>query len=99
MIPPLPTWEKLKIFKKPFLIAISDSEPRQATLRFQREIKGAKNQRHFILKGANHFLQDDVGEVLANVVMQFLCDRRLCKKVISIKPSIKKDAVSSRDIK
>lgn len=37
-------------------------------------VPGAKGQKHTIIKGGGHFLQDDVGEELAQVIVEFMQD-------------------------
>ena len=72
-------WAFFERFEKPFLTAFGDSDPvtRGAEKRFIESVPGAKGQKHTILEGAGHFLQDDVGEQLAAVVIQFVRDNPL----------------------
>ena len=67
-------WEVLIRWEKPFLTAFSDSDPiTSGGYRiFQRLIPGAKGQPHTTIAGAGHFLQEDKGEELAGVVVNFL---------------------------
>lgn len=67
-------WEKLSAFKKPFLTAFSDQDPitRGADAFLQAAIPGAEGQPHTTLTGGGHFLQEDVGEALAKVVVDFI---------------------------
>ncbi len=67
-------WAVLEKFDKPFLTAFSDSDPvtRGAEKRFIESVPGAKGQPHAIIKGAGHFLQDDAGEELARIVVDFM---------------------------
>ncbi len=60
----------------PFLTAFGDSDPvtRGGEKRFIESVPGAKGQRHKILKGAGHFIQDDAGEELVEIVIQFVKD-------------------------
>jgi haloalkane dehalogenase len=64
-------WRNLMRFRKPFLTAFSDGDPITAggDKPFQRLIPGAKEQRHTIIAGAGHFLQEDRGEELAEFVV------------------------------
>ncbi len=59
---------------KPFLTAFSDSDPvtRGGDAIFQQEVPGAQGQPHTTITGAGHFLQEDKGEDLARVVIDFL---------------------------
>jgi haloalkane dehalogenase len=67
-------WEVLLRWEKPFLTAFSDSDPitRAGAPIFQATIPGAKGQPHTTIEGAGHFLQEDKGEELAAVVVDFL---------------------------
>ena len=67
-------WEALAQFEKPFLTAFSDSDPITggADRVLQTTIPGAKGQPHTTLVGGGHFLQEDVGEELAKVVVDFI---------------------------
>ena len=67
-------WEVLARWEKPFLTAFSDSDPimRGGDRVFQKLIPGAKGQPHTTIVGAGHFLQEDKGEELAQVVVDFM---------------------------
>jgi len=67
-------WEALSRFEKPFLTAFSDGDPITARgdLPFRRYVPGTKGQPHTTIKGAGHFLQEDQGEVFANVILDFV---------------------------
>lgn len=67
-------WEVLKAFDKPFLTAFSDSDPitRGGENVFQNLIPGAQGQSHVVIKGGGHFIQEDCGEELAQVVVEFI---------------------------
>ena len=67
-------WEVLKAFEKPFLTAFSDSDPitRGGEQVFQRLIPGAHGQPHVVIKGGGHFIQEECGEELAQVVVDFI---------------------------
>lgn len=67
-------WEVLTRWQKPFLTAFSDSDPitRGADQLFQGLIPGAKGQPHTTIVGAGHFLQEDKGPELAQVVLAFM---------------------------
>ncbi len=67
-------WEVLTRWQKPFLTAFSDSDPitRGADQLFQALIPGAKGQPHTTIVGAGHFLQEDKGPELAEVVLAFM---------------------------
>jgi len=67
-------WEVLARFTKPFLTAFSDRDPVTAGADriFQERIPGATGQPHVTIEGGGHFLQEDRGEELARVVVDFL---------------------------
>ena len=67
-------WEVLRRFDKPFLTAFSDKDPiTSGAERFlQKEIPGAAGQPHTTIEGGGHFLQEDRGEQLATVVVDWL---------------------------
>lgn len=67
-------WEVLWKWEKPFLTAFGDSDPitRGADRVLQETIPGAKGQPHTTIAGAGHFLQEDKGEELARVVVDFI---------------------------
>ncbi len=71
-------WKSLEAFQKPFLTLFGDSDPitRGADRVLQERIPGAKGQRHTILEKAGHFLQEDVGETLAQLVAEFVRGQR-----------------------
>jgi haloalkane dehalogenase len=67
-------WETLRAFEKPFLTAFSDSDPitRGGDAAFQREVPGCAGQPHTTIAGGGHFLQEDCGEQLAQVVASWV---------------------------
>lgn len=67
-------WEKLRQWNKPFLTAFSDRDPitRGADLKFQKEVPGAAGRQHPVVCGAGHFLQEDVGLQVAELVCRFM---------------------------
>jgi len=67
-------WEVLRRWEKPFLTAFSDSDPvtRGGERVFQKLVPGAQGQPHVTITGAGHFLQEDKGEELAQVVVDFI---------------------------
>lgn len=67
-------WSVLQRWQKPFLTAFGDSDAitRGADRFLQRAIPGAKGQPHTTIVGAGHFLQEDKGPELAQVVVNFM---------------------------
>jgi haloalkane dehalogenase len=67
-------WEVLATFERPVLTAFGDSDPitRGADRFIQEAIPGAKGQPHTTIEGAGHFIQEDKGEELAAVTVEFI---------------------------
>lgn len=67
-------WAVLQRWQKPFLTAFGDSDAimRGADRVLQAAIPGAQGQPHTTLVGAGHFLQEDKGPELAQVVVNFI---------------------------
>ena len=67
-------WERLSHWEKPFLTTFSNRDPitRGAEKPFQARIPGAKNLEHVRIRNAGHFLQEDKGEELAEVLISFI---------------------------
>ncbi len=75
----LAAWEVYRQWDKPFLTAFSDGDPITVgqDQRFREEVPGAQDQNHTTIRDAGHFLQEDKGEELAEVVIQFMADNQL----------------------
>jgi haloalkane dehalogenase len=67
-------WESLTKWSKPFLTAFSDGDPVTAGGErvFQKLVPGANGQPHTTIEGGGHFLQEDKGEELAKIVVDFI---------------------------
>ena len=67
-------WEVLSRWEKPFLTTFSDQDPitRGADAFFQKIVPGAAGQAHTTISNAGHFLQEDKGEALADVIVSFV---------------------------
>ena len=67
-------WEVLQKWGKPCLTAFSDSDPvtKGGERVMQSRIPGAQGQPHKTIVGAGHFLQEDKGEELARIVVDFI---------------------------
>ena len=67
-------WGLLGEWKKPFLTAFGDSDPitQGGDRVLQKHVPGAAGQPHVTLKNAGHFLQEDVGEELGELVCRFV---------------------------
>ncbi|MBA7581342.1 Haloalkane dehalogenase [subsurface metagenome] len=66
--------ELFKQWKKPFLTAFSDKDPitRGGDRFWQALVPGAAEQNHIIIKNASHFVQEDKGPELAEVIVEFI---------------------------
>ncbi len=73
----LAAWEKLKKWEKPFLTIFGDKDDimRGAEKTFQKLVPGAKGQDHKIVH-AGHFIQEEQGELLAELVTEFYRSNR-----------------------
>lgn len=67
-------WEVLRRWERPFLCAFIDSDPvsRGADGPFRTQIPGAQGQPHTTIASAGHFLQEDQGETVAAVLLDFI---------------------------
>lgn len=69
-------WEVLQAWDKPFLTAFSDSDPITGggERPFHKLIPGAQGREHPTIAGAGHFLQEDKGEELAELLIRFAAE-------------------------
>jgi haloalkane dehalogenase len=67
-------WQTLQQFDKPFITAFSDSDPVTAggDKIMQKLIPGCQGQAHTTIKQGGHFLQEDQGKQLAEVLLTFI---------------------------
>ena len=67
-------WDSLMTFDKPFLTAFSDKDPITAggAKVLRKLIPGCAGQPHTTIENGGHFLQEDQGEALARVVIDFM---------------------------
>ncbi len=63
-------------WKKPFLTAFSDGDPltRGGERLWKDFVPGAKEQKHVIVRGAGHFIQEEKGPELAKIIIEFIKD-------------------------
>ena len=61
-------------WEKPLLTAFSDGDPitRSMVREFQERVPGANGQAHVTITGARHFVQEDKGEELAQLILGFI---------------------------
>jgi haloalkane dehalogenase len=67
-------WSFLTRWEKPFLVAFSDGDPITGGMApvLRRAVPGAEGLDHPVLEGAGHFLQEDAGARLGEVVATFI---------------------------
>jgi haloalkane dehalogenase len=67
-------WQKLETLEIPVLTAFGDSDPitAGADRAIQSRIPGAAGQPHTTIQGGGHFIQEDKGEELAKVIVEWL---------------------------
>jgi haloalkane dehalogenase len=67
-------WQTLGAFTKPFLCAFSDGDPitKGADRALLERVPGTAGQPHTTIVGGGHFLQEDQGPALAEVVASFV---------------------------
>jgi haloalkane dehalogenase len=67
-------WERLAAWDKPFLVAFSDRDPITGGMAplLRQAIPGAAALEHPVIAGAGHFLQEDAGQRLGEVIAAFL---------------------------
>jgi haloalkane dehalogenase len=67
-------WKTLQQFNKPFITAFSDSDPVTAggDRIMQKLIPGCQGQAHTTIEKGGHFLQEDQGKRLAEVLLTFM---------------------------
>ncbi len=67
-------WKVLMHFDKPWLCAFGDSDPITAkgAAVLQKLIPGCQGQPHTTLRGGGHFIQEDCGEELSQVVLDWI---------------------------
>ena len=67
-------WNVLGEFDKPFLVCFSDSDPitKGGDAPFRAKVPGAQGQPHTTVAGGGHFLQEDQGPQLAQIIVDFI---------------------------
>lgn len=69
-------WEVFKRWEKPLLTTFSNRDPitRGWERPWQKLVPGAQNRQHVTIKNAGHFLQEDKGPELAEVLLRFIAE-------------------------
>lgn len=72
------TMAVLEEWDRPFLTAFSDGDPatRGWDRVFQERVRGAAGQPHVTIAGAGHFVQEQKGEELGRIIVEFASPRR-----------------------
>ena len=67
-------WDVYRQWQKPFLTTFSNRDPitRGGEVPWQEIVPGAKNREHVKIRNAGHFLQEDKGPELAEVLIDFV---------------------------
>lgn len=67
-------WDVLRAYEKPFLCAFSDKDAvtKGGFKPFLERVPGTKGQPHTTIEGGGHFLQEDRGPELAQVIIDFI---------------------------
>jgi haloalkane dehalogenase len=67
-------WSRLAAWDKPFLVAFSDRDPITGGMApiLKKAVPGAAGLDHPVIEGAGHFLQEDAGERLGAVIVEFV---------------------------
>ncbi len=70
-------WEVLKVWEKPLLCCFSDQDPvtRGGDKPFRALVPGARGQPHRTIEGGGHFVQEDCGLELAQLIDDFVGGR------------------------
>ena len=76
-------WEVYYQWEKPFLTAFSDGDRILGHLfkKFQEDVPGAAGQAHTTIIGAGHFLQEQKGEELAQVIVKFIVENPMDSQI------------------
>ncbi|MBJ7466525.1 MAG: haloalkane dehalogenase [Mycolicibacterium sp.] len=71
-------WKVLAQFDKPFLTCFSDQDPitKGGDTLFQAKVPGTQGQPHTTIEGGGHFLQEDKGAELADIIVGFVAATR-----------------------
>ncbi len=64
-------WKVFEAWQKPFVLAFSDGDPitRGGDQVFRERVPGARGQPHRTIENAGHFLQEDAGPELAEIIV------------------------------
>ncbi len=70
------TWTVLEQFDRPFLTAYAEADDASAgwDAVFHERVPGARHQPHIVVGAAGHFIQEDKGHELGDLVARFIAD-------------------------
>ncbi|MBT8091871.1 MAG: haloalkane dehalogenase [Gammaproteobacteria bacterium] len=71
-------WDVFRKWQKPFLTTFSNRDPvtRGGDKPWQEKVPGAKDREHPTIRNAGHFLQEDKGPEIAEILLQFVAGER-----------------------
>jgi haloalkane dehalogenase len=71
-----PAWQALGEYQKPFLFLVGEQDHNMGSVANQQRVTshvpGAHGQPHERFEAAGHFIQEDIGEILATKVVSFM---------------------------
>jgi haloalkane dehalogenase len=72
-------WRARAHFEKPFLTVFGDRDSLKGGNErlFQERVPGARGQPHAVLRGRGHYIQEDLGEEVAALVLRWIADLAL----------------------
>ena len=71
-------WDVFRKWRKPFLTTFSNRDPitRGGEIPWQQAVPGANDRKHVTVRNAGHFLQEDKGAELAEILIQYVAGER-----------------------
>jgi haloalkane dehalogenase len=71
-------WDVFRKWRKPFLTTFSNRDPitRGGEVPWQQAVPGANDRKHVTVRNAGHFLQEDKGAELAEILIQYVAGER-----------------------
>ena len=93
-------WEVFSRWEKPFLTAFSDGDPitRGGEVVFQQRVPGANGQPHTTIEGAGHFVQEQAGEELARVIVEFIANNPVDREQPARTPGFADSTLDSYEV-
>ena len=93
-------WEVFSRWEKPFLTAFSDGDPitRGGEVVFQQRVPGANGQPHTTIEGAGHFVQEQAGEELARIIVEFIANNPVDREQPARTPGFADSTLDSYEV-